>query len=85
MLNQVVLVGRISSINKETMNRDDKNKRFTTIVIATPRSFKNEINASPVPSSRMAVSVLIFGLTRNALAAALTVFCSAGVYARSAC
>ena len=30
MLNQVVLVGRISSINKETMNRDEGNKRFTT-------------------------------------------------------
>lgn len=42
MLNQVVLVGRISSINKETMNRDEQNRRFTTIVIATPRSFKNE-------------------------------------------
>lgn len=42
MLNQVVLVGRISTINKEIMNRDEGNKRFTTIVIATPRSFKNE-------------------------------------------
>ncbi len=50
-----------------------------------PDASRKEISASPVPSSAMAVCVSKSGFWRKDAAAALTAFCSAGVYARSAC
>ena len=40
MLNQVVLVGRLTSDIK--VEKDENEKEFCKFVIATPRSFKNE-------------------------------------------
>lgn len=39
MLNQVVLVGRI--VREPELKKTEKNKQFTQLTIAIPRSFKN--------------------------------------------
>ena len=57
---------------------------FSTIE-GLPSSSRKLTSASPVPNSRMASALLKLGLARNACAAALTAFCSAGVYARKPC
>lgn len=42
MLNQIVLVGRLSKINNNEMLRDETQRRFTRITLAVPRNYKNE-------------------------------------------
>lgn len=40
MLNQIVLVGRI--VSDPQINETENEKKFTTITLAVPRSYKNE-------------------------------------------
>ena len=48
-------------------------------MVGTPCSSKNEVSASPTPSSMMASSARKAGLARNACAATRTALSSAGV------
>ena len=48
-------------------------------MVGTPCSSKNEVSASPTPSSMIASSALNAGFSRNACAATRTAFSSVGV------
>lgn len=62
MLNQIVLVGRL--YNEIILNKDENGKKSAEIILAVPRSFKNE---NGVYETDFIKCILLNGIAENTL------------------